>query len=109
MNPDPPGALARLAGFSELTFDLVSHPRPVPPRADREEVVVDGKAVSIPRDAGMPRIIDPARNLLATPVAFIEIVVAGAKKHRPNPGEQREVLANNHDLRRKIHEGSDIQ
>ncbi len=86
MDPNP--SLQPCNGrLAKLVVDPLLDQRSVPPRADREQRVADRQAIAVAGDAEVADFSDPARDLLAFRIAFVQVMIsgAGARKSTTEP------------------------
>ncbi len=100
MNPDPAAMMAR-GRCAQLGANVLFNPRAIPPRTDCEERVADCEAFAVSRDSNVVGFTDPARNLLARRVAFIQVVVARTQDHARCLRQECQILAHHNNLRVK--------
>jgi len=108
MDPNP-SLEPPCGGFAKLLLDTLLDQRSIPPGTDRKKGVADGQAVAVAGDAEFANVADPAGDLLAFRIAFVEIVISGAKNHPGEAGEKRQVFLHDDNLGAEIDRGSDVE
>src|SRR5712664_316195 len=100
----PPGG-----SLAKLVVDALLDQRSIPPGTHREKGVADRQAVAVAGDAEFANVADPAGDLLAFRIAFVEVMISRAKNHPGEAGEKRQIFLHDDNLGAEIDRGSDVE